>query len=755
MILNADLKRLSGLVLPVELSGGDYNSATPVSPILRMYASFASLVMCPIVMILAFINFWAVMAFIAVVPPIVMMMLGVRSKLNPAALVFSALETLKRGGISGLVRIGFAVVLIFALFSYIHSQPPAMQSGIFGILTLIAVWMDRPKIADRSVQTKTLADTDARFQITHKLLDEYKTSIQRVKTEKIRQAKQALADPNPLINVGLVATGHFAQQGDMWAYDAGTEIVQTLLDASPGVLLVGEPGTGKTAVGMRNYAKGILTQTQAGCLILDNKNVLQLEMASMFDGVELIDPENSDTIFNPIEGLPASEAIEKIVDAFASDDEKDGFWNDSGKEFAFHKLLILETASKVCANNPKLFHATFYNVTNALILLGDDNRTLEILNAIIAASQETDSDGETTNIFERDDYLYRSYTYIINEMPEMPDDTIGGVRMTAKSWLSKLTLDKRLFGWFSATKPGVRMEDICAGKRYALAVPFVKYGVAGTVIEKIARYRLYDAVIQRPDSWASVPGQQPVAMFWDEMASGIGNGRRESVAMLQFRSKGFVMIAALQTITELESRWTEKRAKAFVALFKNIICHNSDPNSLKIISEQFKNILKFLPVEETKDIAIGLDYHSSLSACQSAAIENSLGTSIYDQELIENVSVSTGVSEQETAKTGNGMMLQVMQGRGILGGAGKTKTSTTSRKILPELEGIRFTNGGKMTCKSAPRFDAERDAHLLNVKFSAFVSIQRAGSMMYDYADGRPIFTSNIFAKTEAEPHQV
>lgn len=522
------------------------------------------------------------------------------------------------------------------------------------------------------------------------------------------QAEQAIKDDTPILDINLIASGFMTRAGDIDAPDAGKSMVLSLADLAPGMIMYGEPGTGKTAGIFRPLADELFRKTDCGALVCDTKGTLQTEFKERYgDDFRLVSPVEGGDIIAPIQGLDAHMAAQFIADAMSGDQSTgEQIWPDAAKRDIFNRALILQEAKRLGVAGIK------WTVNSLIGLMGNQSKSVQLVGDVVRILNEKGGDGVSP-------YLLQAVEYITVEFQKMTEqgNTAASITFTAQSWATKITMHPEIFRWMDCEE-GVVVEDVCNGLRIGVYVPVAQYGEAGMVVEKILRYRVYNAIMNRPDNWREL-GQKPVALMWDEMAAGIGQGVREADMMPMCRSRGLSIVAATQTLTELEARMGRERAHALVALFPNIIAYRSDANTMNHLSANLGVIRKLSRMYLPEDVPVTIDYYGAMEAIHQSRTG---ATTVYDGEFLQKIRDlrihNAGISTKE-------------------------KHSSAEMISLPtELD---YPEGEKLCLRVLPRWEPEKYGYFVNNNMYAVVRLKRAGRYRYDLAYSTPIFTSAIF----------
>jgi hypothetical protein len=734
MIFDGEGKRFTGSYLESDAIGGS-STPSPALPLMIIYRVVSQIASIPIVLVLTMLGFyWSAIAVMILKGVIVNQMLGFDAKnsgLSGALLkVVRPLKGIINSGEPKFLTILTAVITLFlwvvmAAVVYAMSFLPTFMQIII-LPTFIALTMSKADKRESS-RAEALAVQDSHFRRANPAVD-YRLIDESHHKTRIEQAKLAIRDKSPTLDIKLRATGIFSRYGDRNAPDEGGAFIMTLRDLLPSLMVWGLPGKGKTSGLLRPFADEIFTKTDAGALVCDGKGELQEEFYKAYSnlGMKIITPSAGGSMIAPIQGLLPYKAANFIADALDSVDAEQNVWSDSARRDMTMRATILWFAR---FRNPKsdADPEIRWNVANIMRAIGDHAYTSKLMRAIPSEIWIEQIDAQ--------DELFQVFNYMTSEYTKLAEETRSSITFTAQAWSTKIALNPAMLSWMQA-ETGVVVENVCKGDRIGIYTPFTIYGEAGAAVERICQMRLYDAILTRK-GWENDPEQKYVFLFQDEMPVSWGNAKREQAVIPVARSLGLGFICAAQTLTQLEARMGEKPARDLAALFENFIAFKTDENTYKFCDEMMGHMLKIKPCGKD-DVPVGIDYNGDLVAIGQSVNPNL--TFIYDQEYIENFSYSAGTNQGSNSSSSLG---------GSSGGTSSGSSENWTSKVLPSFMELRYIKGSKITLKNDRRWNFEENAHWLETPFHVVAQLRRGGSMRRDIAIATPIFTSEIYSSMD------
>lgn len=794
LIFDSHGKRVTGrLLLADSIGGSSLASPSPAWPILK--SKFDT-------MRLALVPCFAVAAFttpglgVAAIGSFALYKMGT----GEGKTLTEAIKELRSGGfvnaVQTLAAIGFGTLLPLAIIMFTADTPVWFKLATWTWIPMLSAILAPMARDDGGSREEALFQQDFHFRRIGVATSSYITEIKKAFEARWSQANRALKDKSPLMDLNLTAEGIFAQYGYMFAPDAGKKMVLTLNDLMPGAFIFGEPGTGKTAGVLRPVMDAWVLASIGGAVVFDNKGDLQKEHIEAILNYRFISPEDFVTssgrvipasAFNPIEGMDAETMADLLVQAMAGEQSKDDEWSKGARDLCVNLGIILEFACKRWPKNYK------WHLHNIFKIITNENFMWEIINFLKNAKA-----GGGNEFIRTNPHLQLALDWVIGYYAGLADKTKSSLLMNIRGWANTLESNRSMSKWMK-TDHGIMIEDSLRGDLMGIYCPKDVYGEAGTVIEKLCRWRLYRAIKARGSKWRDLPaemrsaysmellakeaalikagvpaddydrqlldieiGKQSVEdlnraeglensprkhtfvlMLWDEMALGVGNGKQESDIMPVARSLGLATVAAAQSINQFFERMGTDRTRALLVNFPHLIVYRSDKETMSYTQEAMGYVGR-IHAAGPNDVPVGIGYLDSLNSI--AQSHNPGIAALYDQELLENTSVSTSISDRDGMDIAGriaGMMNPSM--------AKKTSTSLSYKHVAPELAGMRFVNGGKVTITNKPLVDMEEIGRLLETPFHCFVQIQRGGVKRRDICVTTPIFANDIFAANDSQ----
>lgn len=722
LIFDKDGKRLTGKLLLSDLVSNDgmYANKT-LSPVRPLQMSFHRLVLMlslPFLYVSAFVGPW--LFFLA----------QLLIKLTVDRYVFNKAFNIRfPEQLSGWLALSLKVGGVVVAYYILKSMPPYLYVSIVPIayVLVVALGTQSSREAEKAPREQKLNRQDFHFTRTSLAtsIDDYDNHVEARK----QQVERALNDKSPVIDLNFTPLGYFATLGDMKAPDKGNKMVMSLNDLATNLIVVGEIGTGKTSGVLRPLFHSLagLGKDEVGVLHLDNKGTLQIESAAEYPDYMLISPESVELPdgrliralpFNPIEGLNGEEAATSIAECFAGADEEDDIWAGAARDLLTNCAVILEFARRF---NPTRDDNKWclYNLLKAPT---DEQYMLSLLKQI------------PENEWNKNPYLYHAAVYYTGTFRKLANETKSSVVFNVRTWASKITCNRYISPWLTV-EYGVKVEQVCEGRKVGVFTPHFRYGDAGKTVERLTRYRVYKSIKNRGDKWKDdeamalrgLNPQKQVFLLWDEFALGVGAGKMESDLMPIGRSLGISVIGAIQTKTELDARIGRERSDALFANFLSFLVYRTDKNTLDYFSERVGYIAKVKPAGHG-DVPVGIDYYGSVKAHSQSAIKDKSTRSdvIFNQQKMEDKSYS------ESTSTNFGST---------------STTKNTSYKTDPNFRDSLFIDGSLITLKNDKLFDFEESGRFLQAPFTALCQIHRGGVVRRDIVRTHPVFMNNILQK--------
>lgn len=560
--------------------------------------------------------------------------------------------------------------------------------------------------------------------------------------ERQRQANAAVADPAPLMDIDMQATGYFTGRGSLNSPDEGKNMVFTGTDLGAAMLVVGTTGTGKTYTVltplMKELARVNLVSTrpelQYGLFLMDDKGDLPPRGMAIFPKFQLISPEPfldrttgkliAPSVFAPMEGLNAEQVTQLIGDIFAASGE---IWDKAAQEKFLYTLIAMECAILMGLRIvPVMAKDGSYSGTNVGVkwnlettfrLVASDEQTRAVLMAIASVDKRDKLAGRASPV-DAHPLMAKSFRYFTDGYGKLADATRSSVNFNVSAWITD-SVNRHMKLWWEA-ETGVRIESVFQGEAMGLYCPEFRYGVTGKLVNAMVRARLYNFVKNRSSTWEA--GGTRAMLIWDEFALGIGKGEMEANILPIQRSLGLTSVFATQTITEVRARMGKDRADALLDnLTKNIVCLATDAESYDYLAKKLGTYRALVPSSRSKEAPVAIDYYGTQRAKDLAGTD---GVVFYDQERLDNKQTKAAPSVFE-----NGLLLNTKAALG----SGRDNNKLY-KNVHDEDAHARYIDAGLLSLEEAQVFDPAEMSRLLGFNFHAFVMVQRGGARRFDIA---------------------
>lgn len=769
LILDANGKRVTGsLLLSFLVGGGKTLHRSPAIPLFLAWLFFARILMVvPMVVAALLPGGW-----LAIDNALYWSISGWWSMLVivPALAIYS-LEHMHAGmgigfNLSGGGKLGFLGNIIkLGLFAATIYAPWWVRLAIWPWIPFMAAYKMLPGVRNLATIEQELADQDFHFNRGNTLITtpayiaEYKEHVEGRK----RQAAVCNSCDTPYLNYGFTATGIMTSLGSLNSPDKGMTMGQSLKQLCPGMIVFGPPGSGKTTGALRPMMNELAKlKERVGMLVLDNKaGALPMEAYMLITGFLLLTPVDKvlpdgrvlkATPFAMMAGLNADEAAEVICKLLSEGDKS--IWPGAGRRLMSKFFMVLEVAARLYLEGRLLSLDSLmpyetkdeagqtitkmvpvrnlileeswlkWNVINAVRLLTNP-KLVAALTFLIPTSE-----------IDKNDHLYDAICYR-DEYLALGDNTRTSIQMTANTWINAMTGNREMRDWLTASEgEGVEVESIFQGQKIGLYCPFNKFGVPGQVAQEFALFRVFKYAQNRGDEalWKKTPGETYAAIIHDEFQNDIGDGAQLSAIAPMMRSLGLAYIGATQSLEGIESRIGAPKTEALMDVFRNLVgMGNMSEKTQTYFTKRLGTVAKIKPcvsADEEKQ-ACGIGFESSCIAISQGARGN---TELYDQERLENTSVSynEGTSGPNMAGTNplsrfmmaEGNMMSIMKSSTNVGSVSRG-SSLSYKHVSNENVHKRFVHGVKVMMQNMPVYEKEQHGRILYTSRKALVLLNR------------------------------
>lgn len=430
---------------------------------------------------------------------------------------------------------------------------------------------------------------------------------------RLKQAINAVADRSPYITVGT-ATGTLTAQLDGFAPDAGMPVGLTFDDLSQHMLVVGEPGSGKTSCVLRPLIKQYVDAKAGGMLVLDGEKGLPAEVKGL-PGYICIDPSVD---LGLIEGLEPAEVVRALASVGSHFKSKAGsgdksFFIATASTMIFHCSTILKALVQASIDEYEWNLHCLYNLM--INLNADPRKEGERLTSLLA--------NFSSAIANDDLLLANALTYVVSAIPGLASDTRSNIWATVQSWFDPIFQHPELVRWTHITH-GVDIAKIDTGGLFGVSLPEVRYGEAGLLVTSLTKERVFNIVRRRVTNPS--PDQKKILIVVDECQNVIGDSDEKFLPIA--RELGGLAVYASQSIDAFKARISgEKAANAFLATFKSQVMLRASEESINWLVSRLGTTLR----PTWKGPSAAINYVASLESLAVASISDVAheGTPLY------------------------------------------------------------------------------------------------------------------------------
>lgn len=430
---------------------------------------------------------------------------------------------------------------------------------------------------------------------------------------RLKQAINAVADRSPYITLGT-ATGTLTAQLDGFAPDAGMPVGLTFDDLSQHMLVVGEPGSGKTSCVLRPLIKQYVDAKAGGMLVLDGEKGLPAEVKGL-PGYICIDPSVD---LGLIEGLEPADVVRALASVGSHFKSKAGsgekaFFIATASTMIFHCSTILKALVQASIDEYEWNLHCLYNLM--INLNANPRKEGERLTSLLA--------NFSSAIANDDLLLANALTYVVSAIPGLASDTRSNIWATVQSWFDPIFQHPELVRWTHITH-GVDIAKIDTGGLFGVSLPEVRYGEAGLLVTSLTKERVFNIVRRRVTNPS--PGQKKILIVADECQNVIGDSDEKFLPIA--RELGGLVVYASQSIDAFKARISgEKAANAFLATFKSQVMLRASEESINWLVSRLGTTLR----PTWKGPSAAINYVASLDSLAAASISDVAheGTPLY------------------------------------------------------------------------------------------------------------------------------
>lgn len=401
--------------------------------------------------------------------------------------------------------------------------------------------------------------------------------------KRLEQAQAAEKDKSGFIPLGI-AKGELTKYGDGFSPDDGIETGLTCNDLRTHLHVFGKTGGGKTFNLFTPAIQWWNIHNAGGSLVLDGKGSAGEELIASFIAkyglkhrVFLIKPGIR---LGLMEGLTPNDFIDAIFDVGgalkqeASKKDSSEFFVTQARTFGLSIARILwKLVDHQRGSDERTFFLTIEGVDRLKVSLKQKNNAgEEILKAVKGFAA-----------YANDPLLQDSVRYIEHDFWTQPTDQAGGIVSTFDNTIKDLLAHPELRAWASM-ETGVDVTIPTTGGFVALALPEVKYGQAGKLVQSLIKQRLFVKIRRRGDyDWKSA-GEVPVLFATDEAQELISQADRDFLP--QSRGLGGYAVYCTQSYDEYESRMGDAATRAFLGNFRSKAAFESTAKTYEYLSKE-------------------------------------------------------------------------------------------------------------------------------------------------------------------------
>lgn len=331
-----------------------------------------------------------------------------------------------------------------------------------------------------------------------------------------------------------------------------------------------------------------------------------------------------------------------------------------------------------------------------------------------------------------------SLNFLLKTWPKIHADARSSFLMNVRQRLVPFTRGPKLVNedgiHWKKLEVGVDLGQVLWGARAALNIPSIIHGRAGEVVSAFAKQRIYSGIGKRAGRDWKAEGEVPVLLMIDEAQLVVGDDERNFLPIA--RSLGMPAVMASQGYESIEAKFgSEVQAKMFLNTFRNQVCQNASPQTVKYMMER----LGTAPMVTFKQHTVGLDMDAAVRK-----LAWGVGNDVHhpDRAIFKRM------------ERGGAFRLAVFK-RGFQN-AGSGWNSRTVHRIDDDYVNdlIEVPQGG--TREVQPVFKEEEYSMLLATQGHAIVSLHRAGAPRVDLVELNRVGAKELRKKEpEQEPEEV
>jgi hypothetical protein len=372
------------------------------------------------------------------------------------------------------------------------------------------------------------------------------------------------------------ATGQLGKRGNVSAIRANEPIVLRRKDLMLSFAFIGDPGSGKTAGGIRPLIHQLITQGGVGLLILDGKGEISVEAETLAKrlkrkvyriGVESLG-------LNLFDGLSPDQISGILKQVF----DLTGTGGSGGNADFFVTQAVTRCKNILGVLQPFPDH---YSISGLRSYLSNDEFRKSILKQY-AALLEKNKDGAQQLLTDYIDYEIITWPKI-----EKAQSTAGGIIATIQNVFDRFSAPELAKAFCTTSAGQAKLAELDEGAIFVVDLPLNKYDFAAQVVLvflKEAVFRLIKArgTLSEEQRQAKIP----IGIVADEYQK-ITGGASDQSAIEVSRSLGGFMAVSFQNINSLNAAIPNQHtARSLLAnLSQKIIFRTNDPDTIRYVSD--------------------------------------------------------------------------------------------------------------------------------------------------------------------------
>lgn len=421
--------------------------------------------------------------------------------------------------------------------------------------------------------------------------------------KRLKQAQAAEKDKSGFIPLGR-ATGKLTQYGDGFAPDKGLQMGFTCHDLRTHIHGFGKTDGGKSFNLHTPIIQWWNIHGAGGTLVLDGKGAAGEELLASFIAkyglkhrVLLIKPGIR---LGLMEGLSPHDFIDAISDIGGakkteqSQSDAEKFFITQaytlGLNIAIILRVLIDDELDRGAKRNFFWHIDSYDRLKATLKRDFDNSAIaQDDDAQADALTQEEKKSVARQILEyvdrlpagRDPIVQDALRFLEFDFWTMPEDTAGSVVATLDTWIKPLLQHPELRPWAS-TEHGEDVTTPTTGGTVAVALPEVKYNIAGKLAQSLIKQRLAVKVRRRGDYDWRAAGETPVLFATDEAQELISKADRDFLP--QSRGLGGYAAYFTQSYDAYESRMGDAATRAFLDNFRSLAAFESSAKTYEYLA---------------------------------------------------------------------------------------------------------------------------------------------------------------------------